>query len=248
MAKLNLNNLQVEVVNVIEPFYRELLTGLGDNLASIYLTGSALGSDYIPKKSDINSLLIVKDVNEATLDSLSALGKQYGKKGVRAPLLMSPSYIERSLDVYPIEFLNLKANNLLVYGTEYLATLKIGNDNLRLQCERELKGILINLQQSYIRSSGQLRVLNQLLADALSSFIPIFKGLIHLKGTEIPRDKKGVLDSIASTFELDMASFHQILTARQTASDFKLDGFKQVFFECYRTLEELISLVDSLNV
>jgi len=42
------------------------------------------------------------------LESLAPKGKKYRKSGVASPLVMTPDYIQNSLDVFPIEFLNIR--------------------------------------------------------------------------------------------------------------------------------------------
>ncbi|HAV43580.1 TPA: hypothetical protein DCX15_06170 [bacterium] len=49
------------------------------------------------------------------LKLIATLGKKYSRNKVAAPLIMTPRYIERSLDVFPIEFLNLKLIHTAVF-------------------------------------------------------------------------------------------------------------------------------------
>ncbi len=134
MEELNTDGLRDDVVSAVRPFFDSLLNDEKDNIAAIYLTGSALTDDYRPKYSDINSLIVVKGISPGLLDYLADAGKKYGKKGIKAPLIMTPVYIAHSLDVFPIEFLELKTIHHLVFGENQLENLNIQKSNLRLQC------------------------------------------------------------------------------------------------------------------
>ena len=82
----------------------------GPDLLSIILYGSGARGEYIPKKSDINFLMLL---TENGIDHLSKAFKtvlKWHKKRVHTPLFLTAEYIKSSLDVFPIEFLNLQAH------------------------------------------------------------------------------------------------------------------------------------------
>ena len=121
---------------------------------SIDLVGSVLTEDYFEKVSDINSIIVLQKMDLAFLDILAPLGRKYGKQGIAVPFIMDPGYIQSSLKVFPIEFLNFKLVHHTIYGDDLLAGLEINRGELRRQCEREIKGKLIWLQKSYVSAMG----------------------------------------------------------------------------------------------
>ena len=58
------------------------------------------------------------------------------KKRFSRPLFMDREYIERSLDSFPIEFLEHEGCYAVLYGEDVLADLHIDPPDLRLQIER----------------------------------------------------------------------------------------------------------------
>ena len=127
---------------VVENFIRDIVAELGANLESMALTGSVLTKDFLPQSSDINSVVVLKEMDFKVLDGLSVLGRKYRKKRIRAPLLMTPEYISRSLDVFPVEFLDIKVLHRTVYGPDIFSDLKVDRPMLKLQCFRTLKSSL----------------------------------------------------------------------------------------------------------
>ena len=131
-------SLRAEIAGRYKPFLEVLLGDHLDKLHSICIVGSALTRDYDPKISDINSVIVLHEMDLKFLELLAPLGKKYGKKGVAAPLFMTPIYIDKSRDVFPIEFLNIKLLHHTVFGEDIFKDLTIDKSDLRHQCEREL--------------------------------------------------------------------------------------------------------------
>ena len=62
MSGLNTSGLKPEVSAVVEPFFAELIASQSENIKAIYLVGSACTDDYIPKKSDHNTLIVTEAI------------------------------------------------------------------------------------------------------------------------------------------------------------------------------------------
>ena len=129
--------LKREVAKRFQPFLDETLSTNLQKIHSIHIYGSALTSDYIPGSSDINSIFVLHKMDFEFLETLAPLGKKYGKKKLAAPLIMTPDYIQNSVDVFPIEFLNIKMFHQTVHGQDLFPDINIKQSDLRHQCERE---------------------------------------------------------------------------------------------------------------
>ena len=106
MPELNLEKLSTVVSQKTKPFIDEILNKYFENIHSIHIVGSAVTEDFNEKTSDINSVFVLKKMDLKFIELLAPLGKRYKKKGIAAPLIMTPEYINNSLDVFPIEFLD----------------------------------------------------------------------------------------------------------------------------------------------
>ena len=123
-------DLKADISARYKPFLDIVLKHHHDKLHSVHLVGSALTQDYDAKTSDINSVMVLQKMDLKFLELLAPLGKKYGKKGVAAPLIMTPTYIHKSLDVFPIEFLNMKLFRQTVFGEDIFQDVNIKNSNL----------------------------------------------------------------------------------------------------------------------
>ena len=77
--------LPKEVAPVVQAFASDIMTRLVDGLDSITLIGSVVTSDFIVGVSDINTVVLVKELGVTVLNALAGLGKRYGRKNIRAP-------------------------------------------------------------------------------------------------------------------------------------------------------------------
>jgi hypothetical protein len=141
MENLMLDKLKPIAAEKINPFLKEILLSYTDNMHSIHIVGSSLTEDYNEKTSDINSIFVLNTMDLRFVELLAPFGRKYKKKGVAAPLVMTPEYILNSLDVFPIEFADCELIHQTVFGEDIFKDIKISMPDLRQQCEREIKTI-----------------------------------------------------------------------------------------------------------
>ena len=117
--------LKADISARYKPFLDKVLENHQDLIHSIHIVGSALTQDFDTKISDINSVVVLHKMDLKFLEFLAPLGKKYGKKRIAAPLIMTPEYIENSLDVFPLEFFNIKMLHHTVWGEDIFQFLEI---------------------------------------------------------------------------------------------------------------------------
>ena len=248
MEELKLSNLPAHVQTVIEPFLKDILANYKEGIVSIYIIGSAVTRGFHPKYSDINTLIVVKGIEIPFYDFIASLGKRYGKKKIRAPLIMTRDYINRSLEVFPLEFLEMKLIHQLVYGDDVLKDIKIEKADIRLQCERELKGKLQYLCQGYIKAMGNKMRLTDVFVGSRSGYLPLFLGILFLYGHEIPKEKGDVLHSINEFCGVDMKVYRNLMDIRFRNFYPPIEALKETFKNLYRVLDTITKKVDELNL
>ena len=182
----------------------------GQDIVSVILYGSALTADYVPGKSDLNLLIVLSEEGIHRLHLAHDLVGRWRKKRVGTPLFLTKTYLDSSLDTFPIEFLNIKRNYLVIQGEDVLAGLSFKKEFVRMQCERELKGKLLLLRERYVETGGKGRILRDLIAASLPTFTFIFKGLLHLLGEEVPATRPEAISLVARRFKLDEGLFRDL--------------------------------------
>lgn len=248
MDELKLSHITVEARKTIEPFFRDILSHNKEDVVSFYLIGSAVTRDFNPKYSDINTLILVKEIKMPFFDFISTLGRRYGKKRIRAPLIITPEYINRSLQEFPLEFLEMKLVHQLVYGDDILPTIKIEKIDVRLQCERELKGRLQNLCQGYIKAMGDRKVLTDLFVQSISGYFPIFHGILFLYDHKMLTAKSDVLCALEKYLDIDTTIFTRLLEIKSHNRYPPLETLKEIFKNLYHRVDDIARKIDEFTI
>jgi hypothetical protein len=230
-----------------KPFQDEILNRYKDNIHSITLTGSAVTEDFMPGKSDVNSVFVLREMDLKFLELLASLGKKYRKKRIAAPLIMTPEHIMNSLDVFPLEFLNIKLLHKTIWGEDLFRNLEINHSNLRLQCERELKVRLIGLRQGYISCLGNSKMLMDMFIQSFSGYIPLFKGIILVLGKEPPVTNPDVLSVLEEVSGVNTSVFKTVLKQKRQKTKLTMEQLNTIFQDYYTAIEKLGDITDDIK-
>lgn len=230
-----------------KPFQEEILKDHKKILHSITITGSALTDDFDSETSDVNSVFVFHAMDLEFLEFLAPLGKTYGKKGIASPLIMTPEYILKSLDVFPMEFLNIRLLHDTIFGEDLFKNLAIDRSDLRLQCERELKVRLIGLRQGYLSSSGNAKILTDLFVNTIAGYIPLFRGIILLLGKEPPLKNQDVLTVLSEISGIDTQVFKTVLKQKKQKTKMMLKQLNAIFKDYYIAMEKLGDITDGIK-
>lgn len=218
-----------------------------DDLVSIILYGSATGTDYRPGKSDVNFMIVLSETGIERLDQAFGVVKKWQKKNVAIPLFLTETYVETSIDVFPIEYLNFQRKNLIVFGKDILSNLVFKREHVRLQCEREIKGKLLLLREAFLETHGKGKALKGVISQSISAFIAIFEALLYLKGMDVPREKRDVINATCKTFEIDPNVFERLLDIKEEKAKLDDREIMGLYKDYLRKVRELSKLVDALG-
>lgn len=243
MRSLNFTGISPALTEKVSPFFSEILGKYDANIHSMYLVGSVLTADYIEKVSDINSVIVLKEMDLSFLDFLAPMGKKHRKKGISAPLLITPDYIQKSLDVFPIEFMNFQLNHHTLVGDDLLVDLQIDRGDLKRQCEREVKGKLIWLRQAYISSMGDRRMLADNIIRQFTGYMPLFRGLIQLLGENPPVNHHDVVLALSRLTGTETDIFEDTFAMKKKLFKPTFEQLHTLFEKYYQATERLLEVV-----
>ena len=228
-----------------EDFVERIKQALPDQLRSVILYGSAAAGDHIEKSSDYNILLVADSLTTKELRAIAKPTRAWTRAGNPAPLMFTLDRLKRSADVFPIEILDMKQSHRILHGDDILPGIEVSRENLRLELEHELKGKLIQLRVRYLDTGGKPKLVAELMAQSLSTFLVLMRGTLRLFVDDVPRKKMDVIDALAERIELDWQIFRTIdklRTSSLKARDIEPD---QLFEQYLTSLEQLVDSVDS---
>lgn len=235
MELLNIDKIPQGPAKKISEFIEEFGRCYPKGIEMIALYGSLASGDYKEGKSDINLLFILEDLSLESLKEVPKLLKRFRKAKLSTPLFFTREYINRSLDSFPMEFLELKENHLLLYGKDLLEDIQVNRENLRLQVEQIIKGRLLRIRQWYLEggSRGQVR---RILEFGIKDILPALRNFLRLKGIDPPPLKREELvKELEKATGQDLNFIPQILESNYIAP-----------VEKY--LDKLISFLDKISL
>lgn len=226
-------------------FAHELELALGDELKAVVLYGSAADGDFSKKFSDYNIFCIVTAPQPALLAKANCIVKKWVRKGNPPPHFFGTEHIERSLDVFPIEFLDMQDRHKVLLGHDPLAGVHVNPLNLRHQCESELKGKLIHLRSFYAANCHKPRRIAKIMVETFPTFLTAFRATLRLLGETSPHEAHAVVEKLAQRIGITPEVFLDIIAIRDGSSLLPRGDEALSIFERYLTeLDTITTFVD----
>jgi predicted nucleotidyltransferase len=243
-----MSSITEKIEQTIKQFSEDIQKAFGNEVISIILYGSAVSEEFIPKKSDLNFLVVLTAKGIDQIDRVHKLFHKWTKKRIALPLFLTREYIQASTDSYPIEFFNMQCCYKLIHGEDVLKDLSLKKEDIRLQCERELKGKLLQLRQAFILTKGQPSALKALIGQSIVTFTSIFRALLFLRGKEIPKEKQEVILAACREFtEIEEGLFSELLDIKNTGKKGSKEQLKTHVQNYIAQIQALSESVDQMK-
>jgi hypothetical protein len=246
---INLNKLPERVKRLIVPYISRLIETYAANLKCIMVYGSAAqGEDFVPGHSNINLLVILHEITLSDLKKGAKLVSMGRRQKKIIPLFLTLQHIDTSSDVFPIEFIEMKENHVVIYGDEIFDSIVIHSENVRLQCESTLKGQIIKLRQGYLELMAKPELLRRLMIDSLTGLLPTIKNILKLKGKVLATVKKDELISqLEKEYGIDVAPLIKVLYNKLKITKLAVNEVDAVFEQYLDVIQRLAIAVDELK-
>ena len=245
---LKIDALHMQIRDSVKAFAEKLSTALSDNLQSITVVGSSLTEDFRSGQSDINTVLVLGKQNLGSLNAVASLAKPMSRKKISPPLLMTQSYIERSRDVFGVEFLDFQLVHETIMGDDPFTSLAFDKKDVRIQCERELKAMLIRLRQGYIAAAANKKLVRDILISTAKGMAPLLRAMLWLKDIDRSTRAEPTFSGAADEFSIDTNSLTSAIKWRHEKIRLSETEMENTFESVYSVIEQLAGIVDKLKV
>jgi hypothetical protein len=219
--------------------YAQLVKDLaGEQAKALTLFGAIAAATFDPERHTARSVLVVDRVDLSFLRELANHGLRLGKAGIAAPLVMTPGYIKASLDTFPLELIEISQQHVTVFGEDYFVGLCFEDRHIRLQCERELKVVMIGLRQGLLAAAGREILISALEVDVGEGLMRTLRGLLWLRGHHEPMPAAEVLP------EIEKIAGRKLNGVRTALDPTAQHGWSE-FEDLYRDVEALGEIADA---
>jgi len=202
---------------------------LGRNLVALvqYNTGD-----------EIRILAVCTKIDFPTLQSLKPLKE--------IPLVMTKEELTDGVDVFPIEFLNIKQHYKVLHGEDCLAGLIISKKHLRHQLEFEFRSKLIHLRTEYLQFKG--KDLEHLILASVPTLMPILGALVNLKDLRNDwTDANELFRIVSDGYGIDTQVLEDVYGVLHKTAKMNKDK-EQYIRDIIRVLSDIGEIVDEFEV
>ncbi len=235
--------LSEQCQKILTDFISGLSVIYKDDLISVVLYGSASSGEFICASSNLNLLVVLKNTQLCNLKRAVGLAGNAKFKTLR-PLFFTENYIKNSLDVFPIEFLDIKENYTILSGADVIKNLEIDIKNLRFQCEHELKAKLINLRQAFVASHSNSAALKDILLKSFTSCLHIARNFIRLRGKQPGSLKDDIIRQLSHELLINIETWKKILALKNKEISANYGEIERLYISFVEDLEKIVCLVD----
>ncbi|HBH17781.1 MAG TPA: hypothetical protein DDX14_02330 [Cyanobacteria bacterium UBA9579] len=232
-----ISNLIIDLENVF-----------ADRLVSIILYGSAAFGEFKQQLSDLNLIVVIEQMTASDLQASIPAMNKWAKTKNPLPIFMDKQEMLNSCDVYPIEYSDIKERHKPLFGEDFMDELVIKKGYIRLQCESEIRNILIKLRQGYLRSNNDRKSIDILLKKSSTSIIAIFRAILRMLGETVPQCHKEVVELLSTKVNFDKDVFIDILNLRENNKSFSKVEAADVIQRLINSLKEVLKYVDKVNL
>jgi hypothetical protein len=237
-----------EVLTAARDWLEAPRAALGTDFLAAYLTGSVLTQGFDPRHSRVNLLVVARTLATPQLDAVAAALPPASKGLQFEPLFLTRRQIEKSLDVFPIEWLEIQERHLRLDGEDIFTQLEVPRTYLRLQVEHELRGKHIQLRQAYLSGSKRPAELGRVLKNGASSFATLFRTLLRLRGESPPADAGRVIERVAELYRLDTQRLLAAHLFRFSSRSYKPAEMLAHYRDFLSEVDRLVTAIDEMSL
>jgi predicted nucleotidyltransferase len=197
---------------------------LGSRLVSLLLYGSAARGTHVPKRSDVNTLLICDAVDATLFDALAPVVRAWTKAGHPAPLILTEREWRESADAFPIEYEDMREAHRLLAGRDPWPGIRVERDHLRRQLEQELMGKLVRLRQAYGALWAEPKRLGGVIVGSAPGFFTMLRALLRLAGRPVPARPGMLVGAAATLVGFDAGELASLIRHAEGGPALRLEG------------------------
>jgi len=183
--------------------------------------------------------LVFRDPVPGSVQALLAVIKKAEQKKFLFPFALSRDFLQSSLDTFPLEILEMKSGYRLIIGDDPLTGLTVETQNVRLQCERELKGKGLHLRSALLhrRTDKALAGLVNLSAE---DFHRVYLGLLFLKGENLKEGNRiQAAQRVTELFGIEGPAL-----VRVASGEVPKKGIQEFYISYLNVIDRLSKIVD----
>lgn len=239
-----IDGLPDEYLQQLRAYVKDVQRVYGDVLDGVLLYGSAVRGEFLPGRSNLNIVLVVKSVKADQLKKYGALHRRWAKEQVVVPLFVTLADLPAMSLVFPLEYLEIQEQHRLLAGQDPFVGFKVDQRHLLAEVLQSLRGNLLRVRQRFIEGGGTEEAITILLPLSLTAILPVLRGAQRLLGRPVLSQGEPLLKDFETFLSVDLSGLRDAwLLKRGQISP----GQKEIPRLMERYLESLERLVQAVE-
>lgn len=191
-----------------------------NRLLSVFIFGSKANASDESLNSNVDLFIIVDNIRGEDITKLYPSVQRWVGKGNPAPLIMGKDEFYAMTDIYAIEYSDIKWNNQLIYGDDLAQHLNINYFDLRLQCERELKNLILKMRGFYLEHGRAKSAILPAVDTIAKTVVVLFRALLRLKNQTPSVYKQDLIEQLGTVIRFDKLFFKKLIGQKERTYNF----------------------------
>jgi hypothetical protein len=141
--------------------------------------------------------------------------KRWSKEGIVTPLFLTDRDIKSFSALFPLEFLEIQEHHRILGGRDPFLGFHVDIGRLKDGVLQGLASHLLRLRQRFAEAGGANDALTILLPLAVTSTIPLMRGIQRLQGWPVLTQSDAVIKDLADRFHIDLQGFQEALLLKR---------------------------------
>ncbi len=237
----------------LDDFTHDLKKIFGERLKSIFIYGSKANANPRQTAADTNIMVVTENITGDDLRKCTKTVKKwmgsccmFDKEKNPLPIFMGEREWFNSVDVYAMEYSDIKENYNIIYGENLINNLTVKKEDLRLQCESEMKNLLMRFRKQYLLFSGDYKALNESLLVVTKTLNAIFKAILRLNDIEVSKSAFDNLNKIVEIIDLDKTFYEKLLCVKENHCKFSKTETYKIADEAIVQMDKLLEYINNM--
>jgi hypothetical protein len=215
MTERIIEGLPEQTQKLLQAYSKNVKGVFGDQLEGLLLYGSAVRGEFLPGRSNLNLLLVVTGYDAAMLKRYEPVHKRWSKEGIIIPLFLTAEEIRTSSALFPVEFLEIQEHHRVLGGRDPFVGFHVDAGRVGDGVMQGLAGHVLRLRQRFAESGGANDAVMILLPLAVTSIIPLLRGIQRMRGWPVITQSDAVIKDVGDRLQLDLQGLHEALMLKR---------------------------------
>lgn len=229
----------------LDKLLESLKAELGENLASVIAFGSQANVE--DTKNNLNLMIVTNTLNAENLYAISKPIQKWVKAKNPIPVIMNRDEWYSSFDVYAIEYSDIRENYRLIYGENLVQSIGINKYFLRLECESELKSLLLKYKNNFLMNVRSDKEMKKVLNQVIKTLLVIFRSVLRLHDCAVPYRAIDIIEFVSNYLNFNKIVMLKLAKVKYEGDDYTKQELMYIEAELVKDIQHILKQVDAMR-